>query len=291
MAAGVLLRRVSGFGERRKIYLQDLLQSEVPAVRGSTRNPGLMWTPSVTTADTPLKGFNQVRKPTISLTSASWASVFLGLLAFFYWPLIIPAFVALLLAERLHRSGHESRRTLWAARLFLLVVSAPLVLASLLIAKVGVYDIYYQRQRLRDEIRARDAVREVRTGLGRFAELRGYFPGTLQDLVELGLIDRRYSSKCVFGYTEACFFGYMMSYDPDAMFDKTEGYSRFTLIAYPGYLTFGSKNFMLVHTGEILARDSLEDVNGSLDPPPPGWRVSAAGIPQARPSVLEARPF
>jgi hypothetical protein len=207
----------------------------------------------------------------------------LCLVAFFFWPAILPALAVLLLAERAHRRSQAPRGGLQVARLVLWVVVAPLVLVSLLTAKVALYDVYYQRLRLGSEVRAHDAVREIRTGLGRYAKLRGAFPPTLGQLVDLKLIEHRHASKCIHGYTEACFFGYMLSYQPDSLIAGSanpQEYSRFTLMAYPSYLSFGRRNFMLVHTGEILTRESMEDTNGSSEPAPANWRITASGIGQ-----------
>ena len=216
----------------------------------------------------------------LTISTLSRTCFLLCVIAFFFWPAILAAMIVLFIIERMNRQG-GGLRSVWIVRLVLWIVAAPLVLSSLLTAKVTVYDILYQRLRLGSEVQARETVREIRTSLNRYVELHGSFPADLGQLVESKLLNERYTSRCAFGRTQTCLFGYALRYEPERPISgmpNSPGYSRFSLIAYPGFLSFGRRNFTLVHSGEILIRDSLEDVNGSTELPPPDWRISANGI-------------
>lgn len=189
----------------------------------------------------------------------------LSVLSFFFWPAGIPALVLFFIAIREFRKD-PSQRGFQLASWGVVLVLVPYLIIVLL---VGWTLNPYEGFRLKNEVRALDALQDARTAFGNFARQEGGFPSTLRELVDRGFTKEE--------LPERSFMGYYFRYYPTRLVEDRSGkprrYSTFVLDIRPRSTLVGETSFLFDQTGTITLRKSPEMESQVLHtlPPPADW--------------------
>lgn len=126
--------------------------------------------------------------------------------------------------------------------------------------------VFLSHYQARNEARAVEAVGTIRDSLNRFCREHGGYPGSLDELVEAGLLEPRYAQPLIDEYI----FSYDLSYS-ERMSGRPK-YSKFVVSAKPRVFYVGSRVFILIENGSIGVIESRGSENVErVIPPPDDW--------------------